>query len=422
MAFWNRKPPAPEQRGVFDAADVPVSKDDFVVRMGWDQIVGATAAGISVTTDRALQVPAVAAAVNFLSGTLASLPMDVMQVDPKTGMKSAVKNGLSVILHDAPNDEQSSYGWRKGLFDAVFTGGRGVSYIERDGSGLVKNLWLIDPKTLTVKRTDGRKRYEVRDGSLKTYEASEVIDITFMDHSDMVRHRGPIVMGRDVIAMAIAATQFGARIFQSGGLPPAVLTGPFQTGQAAQRATEDVQAALKSAATKASPVLTIPAGHTLTSLGFNPEQLQMLELQRFCVEQIARLYSLPPVFLQDLTHATFSNNEQQDLHLTKHTLHHWVKQFEQELTLKLFGRDPRFKVEMNMDGLLRGDIATRMEAHAKAIASGIYSPAHAALIEDMPVRPEGDVLLVQGAMVPIGSAGADKKPSGGTSAGAGNGQ
>jgi HK97 family phage portal protein len=417
MAFWNRKP-APEKRGSFDVADVPVSASDFVVRMGWDQIIGATA-GISVTTERALQVPAVAAAVNFLSGTLASLPLDIMQVTPEG--KQAVQNGLSVILHDAPNDDQTSYAWRKAKFDAVFTGGRGCSYIERDGAGLVKNIWPFDPKTVTVKRIDGRKVYEVRDGKVKTYAAAEVIDITFMDHSDMLRHRSPIVMGRDAIAMAIAATQYGSKAFQSGGVPPVVLEGPFQTGAAAQRASDDVATAMRQLADKGNSVLTIPTGHTMKPLGFNPKDMQLLELQMFCVEQIARLYALPPVFLQDLTHATFSNNEQQDLHLTKHTLHHWVKQFEQELTLKLFGRDPRFKVEMNMDGLLRGDIATRMAAHATAIQNGIYSPAHAALIEDQPVRKEGDILLVQGAMVPIGSNGAPAKSSG-TNAGAGNGE
>jgi len=419
MAFWNRKSaPKAEARGVFDAVDVPVSASDFVVRMGWDQIVG-TATGITVTIDRALQVPAVAAAVNFLSSTLAALPLDIMRVTDKG--KEVVQNGLTVILHDAPNDEQSSYAWRRSMFDAVFTGGRGTSYVERSADGLVKNIWPFDPKTVTVKRVDGRRIYEVRDGSVKTYRADEVIDITFMDQPNLIRHRSPITLGRDVIALSIAATQFGSKVFQSGGLPPVVMEGPFSSGAAAQRASDDVASALRQLSEKGNSVLTIPSGHKMTPLGFDPEKMQLVELQRFCVEQIARLYSLPPVFLQDLSRATFSNNEQQDLHLTKHTLHHWVKQFEQELTLKLFGRDPKYKIEMNMDGLLRGDIATRMAAHATAIQNGIYSPAHAALIEDQPVRVEGDVLLVQGAMVPIGTNG-DAATKGGASAGATNGQ
>ena len=113
-----------EVRAAFDANDVPVSASDFVVRMGWDQIIG-NVAGITVTTDRALTVPAVLAAVNFLSGTLASLPLDIYKVTPQG--KEVVQNSLSSILHDAPNDEQTSFAWRKSFFDAVFTGGRGIS-------------------------------------------------------------------------------------------------------------------------------------------------------------------------------------------------------------------------------------------------------------------------------------------------------
>lgn len=384
----------------YDREGVPVSAENFVQIMGWDDFLRG-AGGVSVTTERALGVPSVWAAVNFLSGTMASLPIGIYSVDA-SGTKQEANNSLGRILHDAPNDDQSSFEFRKGLFDAVFTGGRGLAYIERDATGLVVNLWPFDPSTVKVRRVNGRKQYEANG---KVYLASEVIDIPFMLKPDMLAHRGPISLGRDAISMAIAATAFGSKAFQSGGLPPVVLTGPFSTGAGAKRASDDIAKATKQLADEGKSVLSVPAGHELKPLGFNPEQMQLLELQRFCVEQIARLYSLPPVFLQDLTHGTFSNTEQQDLHFVKHTLHRWVKQFEQELTLKLFGRDPRFKVEMNLDGLLRGDIKTRMEAHAVAINNGIYTPAHAARIEDQPIRPEADVILVQGAMIPIGSAG-----------------
>lgn len=383
-----------------ERVDVPVSAPDFVHLMGWDDFIKG-AGGISVTVEKALGVPSVWAAVNFLSGTLASLPIGVYSV-AEDGTKKEANNSLGPILHDAPNDEQSSFEFRKGIFDSVFTGGRGLAYIERDQTGLVVNIWPFDPAMVKVKRVKGRKVYTY-DG--KNYDAAEVLDIPFMLKPDMVSHRGPIAQGRDAIAMAMAATSFGSKAFQSGGLPPAVLSGPFSTGAGAKRASDDVAQATLQLAAEGKSVLAVPAGHELKPLGFSADKMQLLELQRFCVEQIARIYSLPPVFLQDLTHGTFSNTEQQDLHLVKHTLHRWVKQFEQELTLKLFGRQPRFKVEMNLDGLLRGDIKTRMEAHATAINNGIYSPAHAARIEDKPVRPEADILMVQGAMVPLESAG-----------------
>ena len=149
----------------------------------------------------------------------------------------------------------------------------------------------------------------------------------------------------------------------------------------------------------------ISAGHELRSVGFSPEQMQLLELQQFFIEQIARIHSLPPVFLQDLSGGTYSNTEQQDLHFVKHTLRRWIEQSEQEMNLRLFGRDSDFEVRFNVDSLLRGDLKTRMEAHATAIQNGIKTPNEVREKEGMEPLPGGDDLMIQGATVPIESQG-----------------
>jgi HK97 family phage portal protein len=154
-------------------------------------------------------------------------------------------------------------------------------------------------------------------------------------------------------------------------------------------------------AREGKPVMAIPMGHELKPVGFNPTEMQLLELQRFSIEQIARIYSLPPIFLQDLSKGTYSNTEQQDLHFVKHTLKRWIEQFEQELNLKLFPRGSKLYVEFNVDGLLRGDFKTRMEAHATTIQNGIRTPNEVRDIENMLPREGGDSLMIQGATVPI---------------------
>ena len=131
---------------------------------------------------------------------------------------------------------------------------------------------------------------------------------------------------------------------------------------------------------------------------------QLVELKQFVVKEIARLLNLSPVFLQDLTDGTYSNTEQQDLQLTKYTLTRWAKQLEQEMNLKLFGRKAnRLFVEFNMDGILRGDFASRMAGHAQAIQNGIETPNEARQMENRPALPHGDQLLIQGATVPLGT-------------------
>ena len=147
--------------------------------------------------------------------------------------------------------------------------------------------------------------------------------------------------------------------------------------------------------------MALPLGHELKSIGFSPDQMQLLDLQQFCIEQIARIYSLPPVFLQDLSKGTYSNVEQQDLHFVKHTLRRWIEQFEQEMNLKLFGRTSDFNVRFNVDGLLRGDLKTRMEAHSQAIMNGVKTPNEVRKSEGLEPLPGGDDLMIQGATVPI---------------------
>lgn len=376
----------------------PVSANDFLQIMGWGDLYASS--GVTVNVDTALGVPAVWAAVNFISGTIAGLPLHVYRKD-EDGGRSKVESELSLILHDVINEDMSSFEWRKYLFEQVLTGGRAVTYIERNGLGQIVNLYPLDPTKVRVERLlDGRKIYRV---NARVYESSEILDMPFMLKPNMTDARGPISQNKDAIGMAIAASRYGSKAFQSGGIPPAVLQGPFGSGAAANRASEDVAATTLKLAKEGRPIMALPLGHELKTIGFNPEQMQLLELQRFSIEQIARIYSLPPVFLQDLTHGTFSNTEQQDLHFVKHTVKRWVEQFEQEMNLKFFGRGSEFYVEFNVDGLLRGDLKSRMEAYATSIQNGIRTPNEVRAIENMEAMPNGDNLMIQGATVPLGS-------------------
>lgn len=407
--LFTRRNAKPEPRAAI--ATQSMSAADFYSAIGVDW--GASAGDVHVTVDGALGVPAVWAAVNFIAGTLAGLPMHLYRRVGDSRRKVS-DSALSKLLHDAANDEQSSFEFRKWLFEQALTGGRGLAFIERNVAGEPVNFWPLEPSKVTIRRENGRKFYDYRAGSGRasvTYSASEVIDIPFMLKADGIGHRGPIMSNRGVMALAIAANDFATKFFLNGGVPPFAVTGNFQTGNAMNRAGEDLQDAVRKAAKERRQALVMPAGLEIKSIGVDAEKTQLLELKRFLVEEIARIYSLPPTFLQDLSHGTFSNTEQQDLHFTKHTLKRWVEAFEQELNLKLFGRaNKRFFVEMSMDGLLRGDFKARMEGYATAIQHAVLTPNEARQMENRPDDPAGNTLLVQGAMVPIAQAGQGAAP------------
>lgn len=397
MAFWNRKK---EQRASLESPDTPLTPQSLAE---WVQVHGLSSSGISVTVENALTVPAIWAAVNFISATIAGLPLHVYR-KTEAG-RERVTDPVEAILHDAPNDEMSSFEWRKYTMERVLTGGRGLSVIERNLAGRVINIWPINPLSASVKRVSGRKRVVVRESNrVVTYEGGEVIDTPFMLQADMVGAISPISKHADTIALAIAATQYGSKIFQNGGVPPFVMTGAFQTGAALKRASSDLEETVREAAKENRLALSLPAGHEIKSIGIDPDKSQLVQLKRFIVEEVARIYSLPPNFLQDLTSGTFNNTEQQDLHLVKHTIRRWVVQLEQELNLKLFGRFAReMYCEFNLDGLLRGDFKSRMDGYAQAIQNAILKPSQVHSMENMPTSAEADVYLIQGATVPLGS-------------------
>lgn len=399
--FLNRE----KRAGAIPANSVSVSDPQFAqIFAGW---LGGmdSASGVTVNTESALGVPAIWAAVNFISGTIAGLPLKVYR--KRGDSREEVGGALATMLHDAVNDDTSSFEWRKYTFEQALTGGRGFTYIERNASGTPTALWPLDPNEVTVSVPRGQmaRLYKVGPKSRpREYEPRDIIDIPFMLRADRVGHRSPLATNRDVIGLAIAATQYGSKFFQGGGVPPFAVTGNFQTSGALSRAADDLAEAVRKAAKEQRQALTLPAGLEIKPIGADPEKAQLVELKRFIIEEIARIYSIPPTFLQDLTHGTFSNTEQQDLHFVKHTIKRWAEQFEQEMNLKLFGRRSATQyVELNMDGLLRGDFKTRMDGYAQGVQNGILTPNEARRQENRPAQAAGDQLFIQGATVPMAS-------------------
>ncbi|MCR6498424.1 phage portal protein [Shinella sp. CPCC 101442] len=389
------KEPA-ETRTTIENPTVPVSAENFLA------FFGVQSANLpAVTIDNALTVPAVWAAVNFLSRTLAALPLHAYR-KTKTGSER-ISGMLATVVHDAPNPAQDRFKFWHWFWSQVFTGGRGLAWIERTPQG-VDAIWPLDPGKTTISRRAGKVFYTC-DGI--EYSAADVIDVPFMLKADGLKHYGPIAQASKAIQLALAMNDYGSNFFAGGGVPPLVLEGPLPAnGDAMNRAKADIKRAIDGAKGAGESVFPIPPGYKLNPVGLDPAKGQMVEARRFQVEEIARAWQMPPVFLQDLSKATFSNAEQQDLHLVKHLIGQWAEALEGEMNLKLFGRTARSRyVEHNLDGLLRGDYKTRMEGNARAIMTAQLTPNEARELDNRPPLPGGEKLLIQQATVPVDMAG-----------------
>ena len=375
-----------EQRSLENPA-VPLSSPEALAMFFGDG--GTSDAGELVTVERALGVPAVWCAVNFLADTIASLPLKLYR---RTGdvAEPDTNDPLYRLLHDAPTPEITSYRWRESFMNSTLTVGRSFTFIERSPSGRVLNLWPLEQGRVSVTRQEGRLLYRVEGDTLSgvgaaTYAANEIIDLPFMLKDDGVGHYSPLWLLRNSIGLAIALEGYASRFFAGGGTPPMQLVGPFTGPEGAARASHDVAKALREARKSNKNVLPLPTGHELKPIGVKPEEGQMMDARRLQIEEVSRIYNIPPSFLHDLTRATFSNHEQAALSLVKHSLAPWLRKIEGEFNLKLFGRDDASRfVKFSLDGLLRGDFATRMSGYATAVQNAIRTPDE---IRERPAPP-----------------------------------
>jgi HK97 family phage portal protein len=371
----------------------------------------------SVTIESALTVPAVWAAVSFLSRTLAALPLHAFS--NKGDRAERIKGGLETLIHEAPNPEWTSFKLRQHFWQQVFTGGRGLLYIERSGTNIVA-IYPIDPTRATIKRSPtGQTTYTV---GQTVYQASEIIDVPFMLKANGLQHFGPIMQGAAVIQLAMAMNSYGSNVFARGGVLPLAVVGPPGSGpEVTKRMVNDIAQMIQVAKDEGKQLFPLPTGYDIKQIGFDPEKGQMVEGQRFAVEQIARLYNMPPVFLQDLTNGTFSNSEQQDLFFVKHLVGQWAQALEEEMNLKLFGqRNGGRYVEHNLDGLLRGDFKARADAVAALVQCAVYTPNAGAqyMGQELSDDPLMDKHYIQGATVPLEKSGEQPpKPNNGAEPG-----
>lgn len=388
-----------------ESQSVPVSAANFM------EFFGVSGGSLpTVTIESALKVTAVQAAVLFLSRTLASLPLHAYRLQGDDPVRITGK--LATIIEENPNDEMDTSKFRRYFWEQVFTTGRGLAWIERKGNA-VEAIWPIDPGSCSIYRRGGKLFYKF-DGV--EYPSADVIDVPFMLKRNMVQHRGPIAMAEKAIQLALAMNDYASNFFAGGGVPPLALEGPLPANaDAMKRARGDVKRAVDAAREDHLPLIQLPPGYKITQVGYDPEKGQMTDARLFQVQEIARGWQIPPNFLQDLSRATFSNVEQNDLYLVKHLINQWAVAFEGEANLKIFGRmGTRRYIRHNLDGLMRGDFKSRLEALASGVNSALLTPNEGRAIEGRPRNgnPAADELHIQGATVPIGTPTDQRKRKG----------
>lgn len=360
-----------------------------------------TESGVSVTPQGALAISAVYACVRVIAETIASLPLHVYRYRDDGGKEKTPSHPLYTRLHDRPNPQMSSFTFRETMVTHQLLWGNCYAEVERNNANMPAALWPIHPSRVRVVIEQGRKVFLVRVNAGEVrLSADEVLHIPALSLDGYVG-LSPVETARRSLGLSAATEIYGAKFFGSGSRPNgALLFEGKLTKESKDRLREEWQG-LYGGLENAHKTPILDQGVTFQAMGIPPETAQFLETRSFQTTEIARIFRVPPHLIADLDRATFSNIEQQSLEFVIHTIRPWLVRWEQTLNWDLFGGRSPFFCEFVVEGLLRGDIASRYAAYAVGRQNGWLSGNDIRTLENLNPIPGGDVYLVNSAMVPL---------------------
>ncbi len=311
--------------------------------------------------------------------------------------------------------------FRETLMAHLLLWGNAFAQIVRDGRGRVMGLYPLMPDQMRVDRTPDRPSapggslfYEYRNEKGCTIlRPDQVLHIPGLGFDGLVGY-SPIAMAKNAIGMALATEEYGASFFANGANPGGVLEHPGVLKDPGK--LRDSWNELYRGSVNASRIAVLEEGIKFHQISVPPEQAQFLETRKFQLNEIARIFRIPPHMIGDLEKSSFSNIEQQSLEFVKYTLDPWVVRWEQAIqkALLLPSEKRDYFVKFNVNALLRGDYKSRMEGYSTGRQNGWFSANDIREMEDMDKIPPdegGDLYLVNGNMIQLMKTSQNKEES-----------
>lgn len=366
--------------------------------------------GEPVTQSSTLGLSAVWSCVNLISGTISSLPFPVYRTNSDGWRDSYDQHPLYHVLNGKPNSEQVALDFWDFMCISLELHGNAFARIERI-DGRVVALWPIKPDAITVKRrADGVIEYRWTEGGQSRFGTEDNIFHIRGIGGDPLGGMSPLQFGRKTFSGALSADRAASLMFANGMRPSGIVTfkewlTPEQREISERRLTEKYVGAQNSG----KPFIA-EGGMTYEAISVSPVDAQMLESRNFSVEEICRFFGVPPVLIGHAggTTAWPTSVEQQQLIFQTFTLRRRLKRIEQAVKYQLMTPDDRARsivAEFNIEGLLRGDSASRATFYESGLRNGWLMINEVRGLENKPRVNGGDTPRTQMQNVPITDAG-----------------
>lgn len=352
--------------------------------------------GEEITPEISLTVPGVLAAFTILCEDISSLPLVLYERLPNEERERAVNNPYYALLHDEPNPEMTSMLFRELMMGHLLAWGNFYAQIVLDQRGNVAELWPLRPDRMTVLRVDGQKMYHylASDGKPYTFLRDELLHIPAFGFDGLVGY-SRIALARNSIGLAISAEKYGSKLFANDARPAMAVTHPGDMGEDGRSGFIESYNQTYKGADNAHKFILLEEGMDIKEIGFPPEDVQFVETQRWTVEQIARVFRVPPHMIGDVNRSTSwgTGIDSQEQGYVNHTLRPWTVRIEQSSAQQMMMREERRRYywEHLFDALVRGDLSVRYGTYVSAINNGIMNPNEVRKKENMPSYPGGEI-------------------------------
>ena len=400
-----------------DAPELPEVTDN-VRDSGQTFVFGKADSGERVDEKSAMQIATVYACVRLLAETVAGLPLHLYRMkDGSNAKERAVDHPLYKLLYRQPNPEMTSFSFRETMMTHLLLWGNSYAQIIRDGKNNVLALYPLLPEYVETDRDEKGQIYYIYHAYTDEVPGEQNKDIYFrydeIFHVPGLGFNGlvgfsPIAMMKNSLGTTLAVEKYGSSFFRNGAQPSGVLEHPgvLKNPEKIRENWSDVY----GGANNAHKVAVLEEGMQYKAISLPPEDSQFLSTRQFGVNEICRIFRVPPHMVQDLEHATFSNIEHQSIDFVVHTLTPWLVRFEQAIIKDLLLPDEQdlYFPKFNVDGLLRGDYQSRMQGYATGISNGFLSPNDIHRLENMdliPAEKGGDDYYLNGGYVKLEDAG-----------------
>ena len=405
-----------------ERTELPELRDD-VRDSGQTFVFGRSDAGEMVNERSAMQIATVYACVRLLAETVAGLPLHLYRfIDGSQSEKEkANDHPLYRLLYRQPNPEMTSFSFRETMMTHLLLWGNAYAQIIRDGKNNILAIYPLLPENVEVDRDSQGRIYYIYHAFTNEKPGKKDQDIIFR-YDEILHIPGlgfngligfsPIAMMKNALGTTLAVEKYGSAFFKNGAQPSGVLEHPGVLKNPER--IRDAWNSTYGGPGNAHKVAVLEEGMQYKAISLPPEDSQFLSTRQFGVNEICRIFRVPPHMVQDLEHATFSNIEHQSIDFVVHTLTPWLVRFEQAIIkdLLLPEEQDTYFPKFNVDGLLRGDYQSRMQGYATGISNGFLSPNDVRRLEQLDPIPEekgGSDYYLNGAYVRLEDAGMYQK-------------